>query len=260
MNRNLILGISGVAVVAVLLGGYWYFGGSKIPGTNTPSDMATTTARTPNYTIEQVALPTLKDSAPSLERGVHFADSVPQEVKDLILKKYDTLKPRLVADPARADDWFDLALLYHSAGDFEGARDVWLFLLKVIPASSDAVLYDNLGKLYKFDLKDYPKSENYFKLSIKTDPKSLTPYTELFELYRYLYKTDTSAAVDIITQAAAKFPESPDPYTLLGSYYRDKKQYDLARDAFTKALDLARTMHNVSLIDAIGQEIANLPH
>ena len=152
-----------------------------------------------------------------------------------------------------------MGVLYHGANDFEAVRVVWEFLLKVMSGPKTAVLYDNLGKLYKFDLKDFPKSESYFRQSIEVNPDSTTPYFELFELYRYLYKTDTSAAVDIITEAAEAFPNNPDPYVLLGSYYREMKNYDEARAAFTKALDRARELQNVQLVDAIGKEISSLP-
>jgi Flp pilus assembly protein TadD len=60
-------------------------------------------------------------------------------------------------------------------------------------------------------------------------------------------------------EAARVFPTNSDPYVLLGSYYRELKNYAGAREAFTKALDRARELQNVQLIDAIGKEVSSLP-
>ena len=201
----------------------------------------------------------LEDVAPALDRTTVFGESVPENVRAVFDVKIKELIVHLRADLTRADDWFNLAIMYHGAGDYEGARSVWEFLLKVIPAPQVAVVYDNLGKLYKFDLKDFPTSESFFKKSIVAAPSSLNPYIELFELYRYLYKTDTSAAVDILAEAGKKFPTATDPYTLLGSYYRDRGEYAKARNAYTEALRRAQDAGDVNLVSLIGNDLAGLP-
>ena len=260
MNKS-ALSIAVLAALALLASGaYFFLGGGTLPFLATEKTATTTEeAQTPNYTIEEVPYPTLEEMAPSLTRGVHFGETIPSDIRSVISARYAELQPLLKADLTKADLWFDLGLLYHSANDFDGAREVWLFLLQVLPDTSKAVVYDNLGKLYKFNLKDYPKSEEYFRLSMKANTNSLTSYTELFELYRYLYKTDTTAAVDIITEAANKFPKATDPYTLLGQYYRDKGEYAKAREAYTKGLDRARDAGDMTLVRAIGDELATLP-
>lgn len=254
MQKKIIITVAALVGIGAVAGGVFYWnstnpsGGEKLPIT------ATTT---PNYTIEMVDSVDIREIMPNLDRGITFSASVPEVARVSIQKNYDAAVLRLKEDPMRADDWFNLGIFYHAANDYKGAEEVWLFLLKVVPTSP--VPLDNLGKMYKFDLKDFPKSESYFKQSIALNPDSTTPYFELFELYRYLYKTDTTAAVDIITEATKKFPKNTDPHMILGSYYRDIKNYAGARAEFTKALDIARELKNVQLIDAIGDEIANLP-
>jgi hypothetical protein len=211
-----------------------------------------------NYTIE-VDEGGLEDITPDLNRAVTFGESIPTDVRTLIGGRIEEVTARLKEDAFRADDWMTLAVLYHSANDYEGAREVWEFLLQVLEDRQKAVVYDNLGKLYKFQLKEYQKSEAYFKSSMAADPDSLTPYLELFELYRYLYKTDTSAAVQILNEASKKFPEETDPYTLLAAYHRERKEYGKARDAYLTAMDLARTQGNQDLTLLIGNELATLP-
>lgn len=231
---------------------------------NIPSGEATSTAlhfgtTSPNYTIETEPTVSIKDIEPSLTRGIHFENTEASAVRAILQKQYDELIQRLTQDPNRADDWFSLGVTYHSANDYDGARGVWEFLLKVISAPQSAVVYDNLGKLYKFNLKDFPKSESYFKASIQADPNSLTPYLELHELYRYLYKTETTAAADILVSAAAKFPTSLDPLVLLAEYYRDRGDTAKARDAYMQALDRARANEDTGHVQSIEEELANLP-
>lgn len=254
MQKKIILGVATLIGIGAVAGGVFYWNSTQsVEGEKV--DIGATT--TPNYTIELIDDSGVRDIMPNLDRGVTFSASVPEAARVSIQKNYDAAVARLKEDPMRADDWFNLGIFYHAANDYKGAEEVWLFLLKVVPTSATPL--DNLGKMYKFDLKDFPKSEAYFKQSIALNPDSTTPYFELFELYRYLYKTNTTAAVDIITEAANKFTDNPDPHMVLGSYYRDIKNYAGARSEFTKALDIARNLKNVQLIDAIGNEIANLP-
>lgn len=262
MKSKLIPFVLGtLAIVAILLG-IAYFSTQQKEGekegenTLAPFEGATTT---PNYTIEVVPTIDIKSIQPNLDRSIQFSASIPADARVIIEKKVADIVTRLKADPMRADDWFSLAVWYHTANDYEGARDVWLFLLKVTKAPDNAVVYDNLGKLYKFSLKDFPKSESYFKQSIAANPKSITPYIELFELYRDLYKTNTTAAIDILTTASVKFPDNVDPWVLLGQYYRDRGETQKARDAFTKALNLARATNDVARVEAIGAELERLP-
>lgn len=254
MQKKIIITVATLIGIGAVAGGVFYWNSAKQSAGDTLPITATTT---PNYTIELVDDVGIRDIMPNLDRGIIFSASVPEAARVSMQKNYDAAVARLKEDPMRADDWFNLGIYYHAANDFKGAEEVWLFLVKVVPNS--AVPLDNLGKMYKFELKDFPKAESYFKQSIALNPDSTTPYFELFELYRYLYKTNTTAAVDIITEAGKKFTDNPDPHMILGSYYRDIQNYSGARAEFTKALDIARNLKNVQLIDAIGQEIANLP-
>jgi len=260
MKSKTLLFVGGVLVVIVVLGGIAYFA-SKQKSPEMKSDTITFdgATTTPNYTIELESSVNIKDLAPSLDRGIQFGASVPPVARTAIQKNADSVIARLKKDMSRADDWFTLGVLYHSANDYEGAKGVWEFLLKVVPAPGVSTAYDNLGKLYKFDLKDFPKSESYFKQSIQANSNSITPYFELHELYRYLYKQNTTLVVDILFSASKKFPANPDPLVMLGGYYRDTGDTVKARDAFTKALAVAREQNDVVHVESIGAEIARLP-
>ncbi|TSD05826.1 MAG: hypothetical protein Greene07147_531 [Parcubacteria group bacterium Greene0714_7] len=259
MKSKTLLFIGGVLVVIVALGGIAYFASKQKSSETNDNAINLGATTTPNYTIELEPEVQIKDLAPSLERGIHFGASVPEVARTAIQKNADVVLARLKKDLNRADDWFTLGVLYHSANDYEGAVGVWEFLLKVVPAPGVSTAYDNLGKLYKFDLKDFPKSESYLKQSIQVNPNSITAYFELHELYRYLYKQNTTLAVDILVSASKKFPANPDPLVMLGGYYRDTGDTEKARDAFTKALAIAREQNDVAHVESIGEELARLP-
>ncbi|MDO8523719.1 MAG: tetratricopeptide repeat protein [bacterium] len=230
---------------------------SSTDTTNTTDVSQENSIRGPGYTITNIPIPELEKLMPDLSRKVVFSDSVPLELRSQIEAKVKALAASLTEDPSRSEDWFNLAILYHIANDYDGAKEIWEFLVRVAP--QDTTAYDNLGKLYHFSLKDYPKAEQYFKQSISVNPNLLTPYHELFDLYRYSYKTNTSAAIDILNQAMERFPEDVGLYVLLGEYHRDRGNVPAAREAYTKAVDLARAVNDIVLVDAIGEELSRLP-
>ena len=249
----------GILIVAgIAFGAYWYFShkdlNSGVIGDEAVQD-AQPESGTPNYTIEQVPL-NIADIAPNVDRSINFGSTVPQEVRIMLEAQATPMRARLKEDPARADDWFNLAIIYHTAEDYKGAVEVWEFLTQVIPNSTTA--YDNLGKTYHFALKEYPKAESYFKKSLTIDASDMNAYLGLFELYRYSYKVDTSAASDIMKNAIAQFPDRLDLVLTLGTYYAEKGDYATARVVLNGGLDKARDANDVNMIAEFGREIEKL--
>lgn len=212
----------------------------------------------PGYTITPIPLDAVGGlTPPDTSRAILFSESVPEEARVALSEKAAALAAELKDDSSRADSWFNLAIVYHTANDYDGARAVWEFLTRAAP--NDTTAYDNLGKLYHFSLRDYPKAENYFNQSIAVQPNLLTPYLELFNLYRYSYQTESGKAVETLEKAIAKFPEEIDLRVLIGDYHRDRAEYEKARAAYTLALDKARAANDVQRIGAIGDSLSKLP-
>ncbi len=257
------IGIAAVfLIVAFLVGGIAY---TTINGRSATDSSETATDVTSignlnageGYTITPIPYEDWHDYMPSLDRGVQFSATVPESARAILTSKAKQTQENLLDDPSQISDWLDLAIVYHTGNDFNGAREVWEFLVKAIP--NDTTPYDNLGRLYHFDLKDFEKAEYYFKKSIEIQPNVIGSYLELHTLYAYSYKTDTTLAADILEQAAKRFPKESDPLALLGTYWRDKGDSAKARAAYTRALDRAREANNVTLINSIGEELARLP-
>ena len=259
MRNTYIIGgalIIGLLIVSGLVYTTYFKSTANLPSTPTN---ATTTEQTPGHTITALPLSNdIRTIMPSLTRKIMFTDSVPQNARASITAKIDFFRAKLDKDPTAANDWLDLALWYHTANDYQGAKEIWEFLSDHIPNETTSL--DNLGKLYHFDLKEFAKAETYFQKSITVDPNHITPYLELHTLYRYSYKMNTTLAVDILEKAAKQFPTDTDALSLLGAYWRDKGDSAKARAAYERALDRARKAQNLDQIKAFGDELAKLPN
>lgn len=258
--RNILPFVAVVVLALAAFGTFQYFSSKASPNEEVAPPTGFDSGEQvqngePNYTIEEVPFD-IADIAPSVNRGIQFSDSVPQEVRVMLENQATGIRARLSEDIARADDWFNLAIIYHTANDYEGAREVWEFLIQVIPESTTA--YDNLGNLYHFSLKDFPKSESYFNQSIAIDMNNTNAYLGLFELYRYSYKTEGAAAADILNRAITQFPDRLDLVLTLGTYHAERGNHTQAREVLEEGLNLARDVGNIDMIAAFGTEIGRI--
>lgn len=256
MKKKLILFITIIIVAVMALVGVAYVASKNLSEQPHTEDTTEVEHGQGNYTIEEVPI-NIEEIAPNPHRSIQFSENIPEAVRVSLNEKAAVSAKILDEDITRADEWFNLGVYYHTANDFEGAKEVWEFLAIVLP--ENAVVLDNLGKLHHYSLREFTSAEVYFKQSIERDPTSLTPYLELHELYKYSYKTGTTAAVDIINQAINKFPDVIGLYTTLGTYHRDRGEVAQARAAFTTGLNLARDMNDVDLIATFGRELERLP-
>ena len=209
------------------------------------------------YPLSAVMDGTYTGTVPSLNREIQVSATTDEAVRAALRVKVAEAQARLTRVPYDGNAWMDLALRYHSAGDYEGAREVWEFIISMPPPNITAL--GNLGRLHHFELKQYEKAEQYFKQAIEANPARPEAYYELFDLYRYSYKKDTTAAVDILKEASELFPDDPGIPAGIAIYYRDHAQPGLARTYFEKAVVLARSSGNLELVQSFNSELSNLP-
>jgi len=215
----------------------------------------------PNVNIGGVTIaPSITDTsipAPEIPRKVVFQASIPKEAQKIIRDHIETLTENLESNPRDINTWLDLALQYKAANDIEGAKEVWEYLTLAAPEHS--LSFYNLGYLYHISLKDYAKSEEYYKKAIQMEPNQELYYTGLHELYRYSYKQETNAAVDILKQGMKQMPNSINLVLTLAGYYRDEKRDKKnAVQYFTQARDMAKEAGNNELVATLDREIAAL--
>lgn len=236
----LIIGVV-VVIAAVVIGvGYW-----------SPKDVEV------EYALTAVRDGTFTGVVPPLDRDIQISGDMPEAAKVVLRQKVaDTLK-ELRSVPYDGNTWMDLALEYHTGNDYEGARMVWEFIVSQPPTNVTAL--GNLGRLYHFDLKDFPKAEEYLLKAVAANPARSEAYYDLFDLYRYSYKKNTSAAADIMKTAAKQFPDDSGIPAGLGAYYRELGKTGLARTYFEQALVVARAKNDLTQIDGLTRELSSLP-
>lgn len=150
------------------------------------------------------------------------------------------------------------AIQYKTAGDYDAAREVWEYTSRVFPRN--AISPHNLGDLYQHFLTDYAKAEEYYKRAISVDPTQSMNYLALHDLYRYSYRQDTSAAVDILKSGITKVSgnQAIDLYAMLGSYYQDRNDRVNASAYYTKARDAAQKIGDTALVEQLDVTLAEL--
>lgn len=107
-------------------------------------------------------------------------------------------------NPEHIAAWLQVAILKKAIGDYEGARDIWLYVTAARP--HEATAFFNLGDLYTNYLKDYASAEKNYQNAIKAEPKNAMGYLGLSELYVFFYKEKAAQAEQILKQGIAANP------------------------------------------------------
>ncbi len=156
-------------------------------------------------TVGNKTLPT-----PSLTALMIISDTLSPEVQKILRNKEAEVIAQLKATPNRSDLWLDLGIYRKIAMDYKGAEEVWSYIAVAGSVETNYIAYGNLGDLYMNFLKNYPKAESSYKSAIALKPDVIDYYRNLYTLYRYAYKTDTTSASDILTQGLKANPSNPD--------------------------------------------------
>lgn len=168
-------------------------------------------------TVQPLGSNTKLPPAPSLDRiSEPQKNLVPQVVK-LMQDKIASTVVLLKKDPTRVDAWIDLGGYRKNLGDYEGARQAWEYA-KALNPNGNITPWNNLGDLYHFYLKDYPKSEENWKKVIALKPDYIQAYRGLYELYTYSYKEKASQIPVFLKAGIAKNPDATDLKAFLADY------------------------------------------
>lgn len=217
------------------------------PSASTTASSSTAPYKVEYYPIPQDAENTVSAKAPSLSRKVTYSPALSTEVKRILGENIADLRGALSKNALDFGSWMNLAIQYKTASDYEGAREIWEYISQIYP--EDAVALHNLGDLYHRFLNDFAQAESYYKSAIGRDGTQGVNYLALHDLYRYLYKQDTTAAADILKNGAERVSgnQAIDLYSTLGSYYQDKNDTANAILYYTKARDGAEKAGNTAL-------------
>ena len=267
-NKYIQIGIGVIIVVFAII-----FIINDFYGKNTlPEDKSKVIATTTKSVIGGVEIEGTGDYAvevigdiesPSLDRPVVISDSLSAEAQAILTNNIEELTKQLRASPDRVDLWLNLGTHRKIAGDYEGAIEAWKYVAETGSDSVNYVAYQNLGGIYMDFLKDYEAAEVNLRRVISINPSVLGAYQTLSNLYRYLYKTDTNLAEQILLEGLRNNPESIDLMITLAKYYKErgnmaKGDITNAKKYYEQARDEAQKLGNTQLVDTLTTEINNL--
>lgn len=193
---------------------------------------------------------------PDIKQDLSFPDTFSEEAREIIQNNILTLASQLKTNPTSFNDWLDLATQYKIIEDYENAREIWEFLNIAFPGNS--VSFTNLGNLYHYYLKDFPKAEQNLYLAIENDKTNTSSYIGLHELYKYSYKQDTDLVTAVLFEGLMKNPNDTNLLVTLANYYKEKGDTTNARKYYKQARDEAEKLKNFQLIQLLDEEISNL--
>jgi tetratricopeptide (TPR) repeat protein len=192
-------------------------------------------------------------SVPSLERFFSNEELSEEEKARLLTQQQEIIK-KIEENPEIYQYWLELASHRKLAGDYKGAEEIWLYVNEKWP--NYRVVYENLGGLYHFYLKDYAKAEENFKKAIELDPAYPIGYKNLFDLYTLSYTKKQKRAETVLLDGLEHLPDDLGIIFTLADYYESKGNTSKAIDMYKRLLNTAVLTRDV-YATGVAQEALN---
>lgn len=137
---------------------------------------------------------------------------------------------------------FDLydkkAGVYVLMDKYQDAIDIYLECLDV--EGIDPVdVYDNIGDIYKDDIKDYNEAIKWYKMAIKLEPEHRYEYRKIGIAY---YKKKKYKTAIKFYKKQLEFDEHAYTYVKMGEAYKELHNAVKAKENYQKALDLYKNI------------------
>lgn len=204
--------------------------------TSTDVSKLNNAVRTENVKLKTLALKIISEP-------IIFKTSLSEDSKKLFTQKINEIHDLVKQDYNYLNQWLDLGSYRKLIGDYEGAIEALNFAVAIRP--DDYVAFHNLGDLYGFYLKNYPKAEENFLKSITFKPANEDAYIQLATIYQYSYKEKSGETENILLKGISSNPGSATLKIALGNYYKTIGRNTDALKYFEDALKLMP--NNVSL-------------
>ena len=254
-NFNKIL-LGFIAIVAVGMAFFYaYKSFHGIRGTDLGSGNSVEVGGQGKFTIEKVDVPEgIKE--PSLDRPIVFVADIPADARVLMTKKINDLVVLLKKDPRSLLNWLKLGLDRKITGDYVGATEAWEYVASLAP--SDPVAFANLGEVYQYYLKDYPKAEKNMLAAVRLKPDYIAGYRALYDLYTLSYKEKVLEAPKVLLRGLAANPHAAELMIVLAEYYKGAGNKNNALIYYNKALAEAESTGNQQLINSLKGDISTI--
>lgn len=244
-NKNgVILGV--LIVISIVIVGIYLL--SPVENNPEPDDTESTDNGTATSTVEDEIRNILGEGDYDIEvipideneGGIDVPNihkPLPDDIAADTRKEMENLISLLDEDLENHGAWVDLASYRRLTGDLDGAEEIWIFMSKAWV--NDLIAYINLGDLYHFYKKDYPKSEENYKLAIKSDPNYIPNYIKLHELYKFSYEDKSDLADDALLDGLTVHPNDMVLLANLGEYYKQEEDTENAKKYFLRVAEEA---------------------
>src|SRR3989344_1590748 len=128
------------------------------------------------------------------------------------------------------------AMVKYTVGDYDGARDLWLYVNQIRPSSSPS--FYNLGNLYADIYKNCAEAEKYFKIATTNDPNEIAYLRNIFDFYNTKCPNKPLAEAALKKALAIK-SDSVDFMVLSAEFYRDQGNKEEAIKYYEQAIKLS---------------------
>ena len=178
--------------------------------------------------------------------GLTDAAKLQARLRDECFEVAETLLADFPADPA---GWTLLGAVHRYFGDDAGAEKLLYKALVLDPDSPDAHRQLGNAAVERGDLDD---AEAHYRLALYADPEALVVIDSLVETL--LTKGDTAAASELLLGYLADHPRVVEAWCLLGRMRMVEGDFNAAREAFEKALEVEPTSRDAShgMAEALG--------
>lgn len=210
------------------------------------------------FTIERVDDFSAPTNIPSLTRAISTsAADLSPEARDLAVRNLEKAAENLQKNPDSYSDWMQLGSMRQILGDFVGAAEAWNYAGVIAPNQSQS--FASVGYLYAVSIKDYPSAEANYRRALKNDPRDISTYINLFELYTlFKYKPSSGSAEQVLRDGIAANPKAYDLMVRLARYLAGEGKVSEARQQFEAAAKMAESAGQSSMAREIRAEAAAL--
>lgn len=159
------------------------------------------------------------------------------------IKRLEERKENVLQNPGDAQAWFDFGYSKEFLNDHEGAVASWekSFELQTL----NFVTAANLANTYQYFLKNYERSEFYYRKALEIRPGYTPAYQGLSDLYRFNWKEKSDLLEPLMFEAIRNDPENANAYTAnLVEFFMQKN-------------DVAKAREYLALLLEAGPELAN---
>ncbi|MCK4918192.1 MAG: hypothetical protein KAS02_00185 [Candidatus Pacebacteria bacterium] len=151
---------------------------------------------------------------PNLDREIEFLENFPEEARQIMIDRINTVVQDIKDKPGSYDDWISLGLQRKIIEDYEGVELAWEYAKYLEP--DRFLAWSNLGDLNAYYLSNNIKAEENYIKAIELNTHQIQTYIKIVEFYKE-FLNDTEKAISILEKGIEVNPNSQELKDLLST-------------------------------------------